>query len=96
MLINQSNTKDFVGHLNAKHHNIKFAHEFEEKNSFAFMNIKIACIHNKLVRLVFCNPEFIGNFHESKELFAYTIKTFNGGSENVFSLFSFTRITGLS
>ena len=60
------------------------------------MYIKIACIDNKLVRLVFCNPEFIGNFHLSKELFTYSVKTFNGGSQNAFSMFSFTRVADLS
>ena len=60
------------------------------------MYIKIACIDNKLVRLVFCNPEFIGNFHLSKDLFTYSVKNFNGGSQNVFSIFSFTRVAGLS
>ena len=48
MFANDSNLKGFVHYLNINYHNIKFISEFEENNSFAFLDIKVMCIYNKL------------------------------------------------
>ena len=41
MFLCQSHLKDFVNYINTKHLNIKFALEFEENDSFSFLDVKI-------------------------------------------------------
>ena len=42
----QSHLKDFVNYMNAKHPNVKFTLEFEENDSFSFLDVKTTCRNN--------------------------------------------------
>ena len=51
--------KNVVCYLNTKHWNIKFTFEFDENNSFAFLDIQITRIDNKVFKLVFRKNIFL-------------------------------------
>ena len=58
----QSHLKDFVNYTNTKHPNIKITLEFEENDSFSFLNVKITRRNNHLVTSVFPKATFSGIF----------------------------------
>ena len=58
----QSHLKDLVNYTNTKHPNIKITLEFEENDSFSFLNVKITRRNNHLVTSVFPKATFSGIF----------------------------------
>ena len=64
----QSHLKGFVNYMSTKHPNIKFTSEFEENDSFSFLDVKITCRNNQLVRSVFRKATFSGVLLTLKEL----------------------------
>ena len=62
----QSHLKDFVNYMNSKHPNIKLTLEFEENDSFCFLNVKITRRNNQLVTSVFPKATFSGIFTNFK------------------------------
>ena len=66
MFLCQSHLKDFVNYMNTKHPNIKFTLEFEENDSFSFLDVKITCRNNQLVMSVFRKATFSGVFTNFK------------------------------
>ena len=60
MFLCQSHLKDFVNYMNTKHPNIKFTSEFEENDSFSFLDVKITRSNNQLVTSVFRKATFTG------------------------------------
>ena len=74
MFLCQTHLKDFVNYMNTKHPNIKFASEFEESNSFSFLDVKITLRNNQLVTSVFCKATFSGVFTNFKSFMPVTNK----------------------
>ena len=66
MFLCQSHLKDVVNYMNTKHPHIKFTSEFEENDSFSFLDIKITRSNNKLVPSVFRKATFSGVFNNLK------------------------------
>ena len=66
MFLCQSHLKDFVNYMNTKHPNIKFTSEFEENDSFSFLDVKITRINNQLITSVFRKATFSGVFTNFK------------------------------
>ena len=62
----QSHLTDFVNYMNTKHPNINFTSEFEENDSFSFLNAKITRRNNQLVTSVFRKATFSGVFTNFK------------------------------
>ena len=54
--------------MNTKHPNIKFTSEFEENDSSSFLDVKITCRNNQLVRSVFRKATFSGVFTNFKRV----------------------------
>ena len=52
--------------MNTKHPNIKFTSEFEENDSFSFLDVKITCSNNQLVTSIFHKATFSGVFTNFK------------------------------
>ena len=52
--------------MNTKHPNIKFTSEFEENDSFSFLDVKITRTKNQLVASVFRKAAFSGVFTNFK------------------------------
>ena len=50
--------KKFVEYMNTKHANIKFTFEYENNNSFSFLDVKICRKKNKLTISVYKKPTF--------------------------------------
>ena len=74
MFLCQSHLKDFVNYMNTKHPNIKFTSEFEENDSFSFLDVKITRRNNQLVTSVFCKATFSGVFTNFKSFMPVTCK----------------------
>ena len=53
MFLCQSHLKEFVNYMNTKHPNIKFTSEFEENDSFSFLDVKITRRNNQYLRQFF-------------------------------------------
>ena len=53
MFLCQSHLKEFVNYMNTKHPNIKFTSEFEENDSFSFLDVKITRRNNQHLRQFF-------------------------------------------
>ena len=68
MLLCQSHLKDFVNYINSKHPNIKLTSEFEENDSFSFLDVKITRRNNQLVTSVFRKATFSGVFTNFKSV----------------------------
>ena len=66
MFLYQSHLKDFVNYMNTKYPNIKFTLEFEENDSFSFLDVKITRRNNQLVASVFRKATFSGVFTNFK------------------------------
>ena len=66
MFLYQSHLKDFVNYMNTKYPNIKFTSEFEENDSFSFLDVKITRRNNQLVTSVFRKATFSGVFTNFK------------------------------
>ena len=66
MFLYQSHLKDFVNYMNTKYPNIKFTSEFEENDSFSFLDVKITRRNNQLVTPVFRKATFSGVFTNFK------------------------------
>ena len=49
-----------MNYINTKHPNIKFTSEFEENDSFSFLDVKITRRNNRLVTSVFHKAIFSG------------------------------------
>ena len=62
----QSHLTDFVNYMNTKHPNINFTSEFEENDSFSFLNAKITRRNNQSVASVFRKATFNGVFTNFK------------------------------
>ena len=52
--------------MNSKHPNIKFSSEFEENDSFSFLDVKMTRRNNQFVTSVFCKAIFSGVFANFK------------------------------
>ena len=74
MFLGQSNLKDFVNYMKTKHPNIKFTSEFEENDSFSFLDVKITRRNNQLVTSVFCKATFSGVFTNFKSFMPVAYK----------------------
>ena len=74
MFLWQSHLKDFVNYMNTKHPNIKFTSEFEENDSFSFLDVKITRRKNQLVTSVFRKATFSGVFTNFKSFMPVTNK----------------------
>ena len=74
MFLCQSHLKDFVNYMNTKQPNIKFTLEFEENDSFSFLEVKITCSNNQLITLVFRRAIFSGVFAKFKSFIPVTYK----------------------
>ena len=66
--------KDFVNYMNTKHPNIKLTLEFEENDSFSFLDVKITRSNNQLVTSVFRKATFSGVFTNIKKFYACRIQ----------------------
>ena len=66
MFLCQSHLKDFVNYMNTKHANIKFTSEFEENDSFFFLDVKTTRRNNQLVTSVFRKATFSDVFTNFK------------------------------
>ena len=60
--------------MNTKHPNIKFTSEFEENDSFSFLDVKITRRNNQLVTSVFCKATFSGVFTNFKSFMPVAYK----------------------
>ena len=74
MFLCQSHLKDFVNYMNTKHPNIKFTSEFEENDSFSFLDVKITRRNNQLVTSVFRKATFSGIFINFKSFMTVAYK----------------------
>ena len=74
MFLCQSYLKDFVNYMNTKHPNINFTSEFEENDSFPFLDVKITHSNNQLITSVFCKATFRGVFTNFKSFMRVTYK----------------------
>ena len=74
MFLCQSHLKDFVNYMNTKHPNIKFTSEFEENDSFFFLDVKTTRRNNQLVTSVFRKATFNGVFTNFKSFMPVAYK----------------------
>ena len=74
MFLCQSHLKDFVNYMNTKHPNIKFTSEFEENDSFFFLDVKTTRRNNQLVTSVFRKATFSGVFTNFKSFMPVAYK----------------------
>ena len=68
MFLCQPQIKTFVNYMNTEHPNIKFTSEFEENDSFSFLDVKITRRNNQLVTSVFRKATFSDAFTNFKVL----------------------------
>ena len=66
MFLCQSDLKDLLNYMKTKHPNIKFTSEFEENDSFSFLDVKTTRRNNQLVTSVFRKATFSGVFTNFK------------------------------
>ena len=74
MFLCQSHLKDFVNYMNTKHPNIKFTSEFEENDSFFFLDVKTTRRNNQLVTSVFRKATFSDVFTNFKSFMPVAYK----------------------
>ena len=74
MFLCQSNLKDFVNYMKTKHPNIKFTSEFEENESFSFLDVEITRRINQLVTSVFRKATFSDVFTNFKSFMPVAYK----------------------
>ena len=74
MFLCQSHLKEFVNYMNTKDPNIKFTSEFEENDSFSFLDVKTTRRNNQLVTSVFCKATFSGVFTNFKSFLPIAYK----------------------
>ena len=74
MFLCQSNLKDFVNYMKTKHPNIKFTSEFEENESFSFLDVEITRRINQLVTSVFRKATFSDVFTNCKSFIPVAYK----------------------
>ena len=72
MFLCQSHLKDFVNYLNTKYPNIKFTSEFQQNDSFSFLDVKITPSNNQLIASVFRKAIFSGVFTNFKSFMLVT------------------------
>ena len=68
MFLCQSDLKDLLNYMKTKHPNIKFTSEFEENDSFSFLDVKTTRRNNQLVTSVFRKATFSDVFTNFKVL----------------------------
>ena len=74
MFLCQSHLKDSVNYMKTKHSNIKFTSEFEENDSFSFLDVKITHRNNHLMTLVIRKATFSGVFTNFKSFMPVAYK----------------------
>ena len=52
----------FTKYMKARHKNLKFTFDFEESNSFSFLDVKITRVSNGFSNSIFCKATFCGVF----------------------------------
>ena len=74
MFLCQSDLKDLLNYMKTKHPNIKFTSEFEENDSFSFLDAKIIGRNSQLVTSVFRIATFSGAFTNFKSFMPVSYK----------------------
>ena len=74
MFLCQPQIKTFVNYMNTEHPNIKFTSEFEENDSFSFLDAKIIGRNSQLVTSVFRIATFSGAFTNFKSFMPVSYK----------------------
>ena len=74
MFLCQSRLKEFVNYMNTKDPNIKFTSEFEENDSFSFLDVQTTRRNNQLVTSVFRKATFSDVFTNFKSFMPVAYK----------------------